>query len=407
MNEREALFDRIGVRRVVNGVGPATRLGGLPLHPEVIRAMAEATEHPVRMDELERRAGAHLAELFGVEAAYVTSGAAAAISLATAAALMQRDPGVADALPRGVGTRKRVLVLAAHRDPYDRAVEAAGGEIATVGYPASTHLGEIDRALDDTAAALLYRPGREGNHPSLAEICALAQSWGVPVIVDGALYAPPLDRLRRWFEDGASLVAMSGGKQFRGPQASGVLCGRAALIDLVGLVHQDMDEREATWGRNEPNGPHRTPPRHGIGRGMKVGREQIAGLVVAVERYIAHPGAEETAGVHELANAYELLAARGVPVRWHETSVLGVPVLDVEVGKAGHDVDRVLSDLMRAPLPVYLEESEAWRGVLMVHPMALTPGDGERIADALTAALGGEVAHSADDTLADGKGEDR
>ncbi|RZI80513.1 MAG: hypothetical protein EOO67_19385, partial [Microbacterium sp.] len=274
----DSLFARLGVPTVVNGVGPATRLGGLPLHADVIAAMAAATAHPVRMDDLERRAGAEVARLLGADAAYITSGAAAALTLATAALIAGDDPARIDALPRIADGRRRVIVLAAHRDPYDRALEAAGAELRVVGYPTTTHLGEVERAIDAETAAVLYRLGRPGNHPSLAAVCRAAAERGVPVVIDGALYAPPLENLRAWFREGASLVALSGGKHFRGPQASGILCGRADLIALVALQHQDMDEREETWAEGARSA-RPTPPRHGIGRAMKVGREQIAGLL--------------------------------------------------------------------------------------------------------------------------------
>lgn len=388
MSQQGSLFDRIGVKRVVNGVGPATRLGGLSLHPEVQRAMTEATDSPVRMDDLEQRAGAHLAALLGVEAAYVTSGAAAALSLGTAAALVNGEIYRSDLLPSRIGTRKKVVVLAAQRDPYDRAIEAVGGEIVTVGYPSSTHLGEVKTALDDDVAAVLYRPGRPGNHPSLEEIAGLANARHIPVIVDGALFAPPLSQLHEWFDSGASLVAMSGGKQFRGPQASGILCGKSTLIQLVSLMHQDMDEREQTWGRGDKGERLQTPPRHGVGRAMKVGREQIAGLLVAVERYLADPGAEEAAGIAELDQLRDMLQLRKVPHTWHETSVLGVPILDIEVHAGSDYVDEVLYALTQREIPIYLEESEAWRGMLMVHPMALRPGDARLIAEALEEVLG-------------------
>ena len=379
----DSLFDRIGVRRVVNGVGPATRLGGLPLHPVVLEAMLAATRHPVRMDELERRAGVELARLLGTEAAYVTSGASAALTLATAALIAGSDAALIDALPRIRDAAHRVVVLAAHRDPYDRALEAAGAELVVVGYPHSTHIGEIERGLDDETIAVLYRPGRPGNHPPLADICAAAGHRGIPVLIDGALYAPPLENLHRWIADGAALVALSGGKHFRGPQASGILCGRADLVGLVALQHQDMDERETTWVAGAGHGGPSTPPRHGIGRAMKVGREQIAGLLAAVQRYVDAPGIDDADGIGELERLRGLLGSSAVPVVWHDTSALGVPVLELDLAAAGLPLDAFVDALVARQTPVFLEEGEAWRGALLVHPMALTDGDADRIAAAV------------------------
>ena len=380
-----SLFERIGVRRAINGVGPATRLGGLPLHPAVLDAMAQATAYAVHMGDLEDRAGEEIARLLEVEAAYVTSGAAAALTLATAAIISGTDPARADSLPRIETAPHKVIVLAAQRDPYDRAVEFAGAELVVVGYPTSTHLGEIERAIDGQTAAVLYRPGRAGNHPSLAAICELASSKGVPVLIDGALYAPPLENLRQWLKDGAALVALSGGKNFRGPQATGILCGRTEFIALIGAQHQDMDERESTWVRG---GDGITPPRHGVGRAMKVGREQIAGLVAAVESYVAAPGAGDAAGIAELEKLHGLLGNSPIPAVWHETSVLGVPVIELQVADAGLDVDAFVKALAAREVPVYLEEADAWRGVLVVHPMALIDGDAEGLAAAFAELAG-------------------
>ena len=382
-DDNDSLFDRIGVRRVVNGVGPATRLGGLPLHPDVLAAMAAATRQPVRMDDLERRAGAELARLLGTESAYVTSGASAALTLATAALIAGPDAARIDALPRTEGVPHRVVVLAAHRDPYDRALEAAGAELVVVGYPHSSHIGEIERALDGDTVAVLYRPGRTGNHPSLAAICGVAANQSIPVLVDGALYAPPLQNLHGWIADGAALVALSGGKHFRGPQASGILCGRADFVDIVALQHQDMDEREATWVAGADHGGPATPPRHGIGRAMKVGREQIAGLVAAVQRYVDAPGADDAAGIRELERLASRLASGPVRVAWHDTSALGVPVLELDLAAAGLPLDAFVNALVKRETPVFLEEGEAWRGALLVNPMALTDGDADTIAAAV------------------------
>ncbi|GAB2822397.1 aminotransferase class V-fold PLP-dependent enzyme [Alpinimonas psychrophila] len=347
--------------------------------------MAESTKYSVRMDDLEDRAGREIARLLGVEAAYVTSGAAAALALATAAIIAGNDPALVDSLPRIETAPHQVIVLAAHRDPYDRALESAGAELVVVGYPTTTHLGEIERAIDAGTVAVLYRPGRDGNHPSLAAICELASRKGVPVLIDGALFAPPLENLLQWFDDGAALVALSGGKNFRGPQASGILCGRTDLVALVGAQHQDMDEREATWVRG---GDRITPPRHGIGRAMKVGREQISGLLAAVENYVAAPGAGDAEGIAELVKLRELLYGCSIPAVWHETSALGVPVIELEFAIAGIDVDDVVKALAAREVPVYLEEAEAWRGALVVHPMALLAGDAEDLATAIAELAG-------------------
>lgn len=373
------VYESLGVPTVLNAVGPATRLGGLPLHPEVWAAMQEALANSVRMDALESAAGARIAELLGVPAVYVTSGASAALYLATAAVMARGDAALIDRLPDTTGMRHRVIIQSAQRDPYDRAAEAAGATLVPIGYPDSTHPGELERVLGDDVAAVLFRPGGGGNLLDLATTSRIAHDAGVPVIVDGAMFVPPADRLRGFLDAGADLVAVSGGKGFRGPQASGLLAGRKEFIDVIALHHQDMDERDTTW-RLAPA----TPPRHGVGRPMKVGREQIVGLLTAIERYVRDPGADERAGIAELDVTEAALRADGrIPVHRTHEPTLDVPGLHLDVRAAGAEPDAVVRALAARATPVYVGESEAWRGVLTVNPMALQPGQGAELASAL------------------------
>jgi L-seryl-tRNA(Ser) seleniumtransferase len=133
---------------------------------------------------------------------------------------------------------------------------------------------------------------------------------------------------------------------------------------------------------------------------MKVGREQIAGLLVAVERYIAAPGADDADGIRELQLLRTLLEPGRIPFNWHETSALSVPIIELDLGAVALDVDAFATALGGTPTPIYLEEAEAWRGVLIVHPMALAAGDANRISLAIsdlearfrqTPATGGEA----------------
>lgn len=384
------IYDDLGVPTVLNGVGPATRLGGLPLHPEVWAAMQEAVEHSVRMDQLEAAAGRRIAELLGVPAVYVTSGASAALFLATAAVMARGDAANIDRLPDTTGMRHRVIIQSAQRDPYDRAVEAAGATLVPIGYPDSTHPGELERELGADVAAVLFRPGRGGNLLSLEATCRIAHEAGVPVMIDGAMFVPPIDRLQAYFAAGADLVAVSGGKGFRGPQASGLLCGRPEFIDVIALQHQDMDERDTTWLRNAGAAEPSTPPRHGIGRSLKVGREQIVGLLTAIERYVRDPGADEAPGERELDAAEQALLADGrIPVHRVHEKTLDVGGLHLDIAATGADLDAVVLALRERPVPAYVGESEAYRGVLTINGMAMREGQGRELAQAILEVVDG------------------
>lgn len=372
------------VTPVINGVGPATRLGGLPLADEVWAAMRDAATHACRMDELQAAVGQRLAALLEVPATYVTPGASAALTLAVAAAIEMRggDPLAGEAW--------EVVIAAAHRDPYDRAAQAAGARIVAVGYPASTHPAELAAAIGPRTAAVLFRPGRGGEHPDLRTVSTIARGAGVPVVVDGALYTPPVARLQSLFRDGADLVAVSGGKGFRGPQASGLLCGDPDLLDLAAIQHQDMDERTQTWRRIRlgARAAAGDPARHGVGRGLKIGPEQLVGLLAAIERYLRAPGADDVAGIAELAAAEELLVdVPALSVSREFSDALQVPELHLDLAESTGSIDDLVHRLADGAPRVVLGEEGAWRRRLTVNPMALRPGDGPALAAAVRTAL--------------------
>lgn len=388
------IYAELGVGTIVNAVGPATRLGGLPLSEGVLDAIRQSLESNVRMDELQEAAGAEIARLLGAPAAYVTSGASAALTLSAAVCAVGDDPGGIDLLPRP-GRRSRILIQSAHRDPYDHAVTAVGLTLVAVGFPGSTRPQELTAELDETVAAVLWRPGRAGDLLPLSTVAALAHDVGAAVIVDAAMDVPPLARLREMFEDGADVVAISGGKAFRGPHTSGVLCGRADLIEQVALHHQDMDIREGTWQPSQITGARLTRGRHGIARGMKVGREQIVGLLVAVREYVEDPDAWQRHYADELRACTDALSAvDNLGVSDGHDDHLDVPVLDIDVTRSHLSADEVVRLLATGVPRIHVGEDGAWRGVLSINPMGLRPGEGS--------VVGGRIAEIAQATQGNG-----
>jgi L-seryl-tRNA(Ser) seleniumtransferase len=342
------------------------------------------------MDELQEAAGARLAELLGVPAVYVTSGASAGLTLATAVCIAGDDLAQADALPRLLGARRRVIIQRGHRDPYDHALSAAGVEITDVGFASSTRPSELERELDESAAAVLWRPAPIHDLLALDTVVSLAHKVGVPVIVDAAMDVPPISRLQDFFAAGADLVVVSGGKGFRGPHTSGLLCGRPELIRAVSVHQLDMDIREQTWAPSEVTGEVPQCGRHGIGRGMKVGREQIAGLLAAVTEYIADPMSHETRYDTELDAIEAGLAGdpRLNVCRVHNER-LWVPELRIDVSGAGILGDVVVRELEKGEPRIHVGEDDSWRGVLVVNPMGLHEGEGAMIAARLQQILAG------------------
>src|SRR6185312_11519441 len=248
------IYRQRGIRTVINAKGPATRLSGGVMRPEVVAAMAEAARHCVDMAELEAHASQVIADVTGAEAGYVASGAAACLLLATAACVTGLEPGRMARLPETAGMKSEIIVVRSQRNFYDHAVRAAGIRWVEVGLP-DRYAGagvrdaepwEIADAVTDLTAAVFYVADRFAR-PSLRDVVKVAHAAGVPVIVDAAAQLPPQANLRHFIAEGADLVAFSGGKAINGPQATGILCGRRDLVMAAALQHLDFDMLWEQW----------------------------------------------------------------------------------------------------------------------------------------------------------------
>ncbi len=263
------LYERLGIRPLINGAATLTRLGGSLMPPSVVRAMAEAAESFVELTVLQQRAGEYIARLTQNEAAYITSGAAAGLVLATASCITGPDDTRVKSLTDWTwrGGRDQIIIHRCQRNGYDFAVRQVGIELVEIGTRESTALEELTGALSDRTAAVVYFAGAHyapGALP-LDAVITHAHQRGVPVIVDAAAQLPPPDNLWNFTKAGADLVVFSGGKGLCGPQTSGLIFGRPDLIAACAL-------------HGSPN--------QAIGRPMKVGKEEIAGIVAAVEHYL-------------------------------------------------------------------------------------------------------------------------
>jgi len=266
------VYKELGIEPIINAAGTLTHLGGSLILPEVMEAMVAASRMFVDMEELHRAAGKHIAELIGVEGAHVCSGGAAGITLMAAACMTGTGSARIRRLPDTSVLRRKFVVQQAHRNPFDQALRLAGGEFVEIS--ASTN--ELEQALaGDDVAAVYYTFAWFCVRPALplAQVAQMAHRRGVPVIVDAAAEVPPVENLWRFVKEGADLVTFSGGKAMRGPQSSGLILGKAALIEACRL-------------NDNPN--------MGVGRPMKAGKEEIAGLVRAVELYMARDHAADS-----------------------------------------------------------------------------------------------------------------
>jgi uncharacterized pyridoxal phosphate-dependent enzyme len=261
-----SVYDEIGVRRVINASGSMTYLGGSLIAPDVLAKMDEAAGAFVFIEELLAWASGEIANLTATDAGLVTTGSAAGILLSTAACLTRNDRQRMRSLPKTDGWKNEIVMQKQHRIGFDHAVGVAGGHIVEVGEAAGTTIDHIKAGLCDKTAAILHVALEPSPTAPLEEVADLAHSHGIPVIVDAAAELPPVSNLSAFSEAGGDLVIFSGGKQVSGPNDSGILCGRGDLV-------------AAATAQAFPNG--------GIGRPLKVGKEQIVGLVFALKRFAA------------------------------------------------------------------------------------------------------------------------
>ena len=262
----ESIYTRLlGVKPLLSCRGHTTVYGGSLMPLEVMRAMAEANDQFVDMHELNEAAGRRIAQVMKTEAALVSAGSFSAMLLGAAACLTGKDTAKIEALPHPTWPRRECLILKSHRILYDRAYRAAGMTIVEVETKDQliNAIGE-KTAMIGVLASVERSQGTNVVMPD--EIVAIAKDKRVPVLIDAASELPPVLSLTRYSTMGADLSVISGGKGLLGPQSTGILAGRRELIEAAALNHA---------------------PNANIGRGMKVGKEEIIGLITALNRYVS------------------------------------------------------------------------------------------------------------------------
>jgi L-seryl-tRNA(Ser) seleniumtransferase len=349
------IYDKLGVRKVINAMGTVTAIGGSIMPAEAYEAMAEAGRSFVFLNELHQKAGHYIAELVGVEAAYISSGAAGGMVLTAAACLTGTDQEKIWALPHTQGWRNEIVV---QRDPAPNYVHQAmrhtGAQLVEVGTPEEMTVADIEGGLSEkTAAVMLYLYKSGMTQPTVSEVSPIAQRAGVRIIVDAAAELPPRRNLTQPLEDGAQLLVLSGGKGIFGPQATGLVLGQKELIEACRL---------------------NSNPNSSIGRPMKVGKEDICALIAALELFMAQDEeaemeeyrrradyiVQELAGIERI-NARTLLAdPRGRPV---------IPRLYIDLEEDFGLVGReVCQQMLEGEPPVVIGETD---GVVRVDVMML------------------------------------
>lgn len=278
----EEMYRSLGVKSLINASGTTTMWGGTKLRPEVAEVMRKTSTVMVDINELNRAAGKVLAEICGAEAGLVVSGSGGGLVMQAAAVMTGNDTTKMVRLPNSTGMKNEIIIHKSHRFAYDQLYRAAGAKFVEIGDGRRCYPWQLEAAFTEHTAAVAYLFASFVSRRAipLSQVCEIAHARGAPVIVDAASTLPPRDNLRRYIREGADLVILSGGKGVRGPQGTGILVGRADLI-------------EAATGNAAPN--------QFLGRSMKVAKEEIMGLVAALEIFNNEDEDAEVAHHRELA----------------------------------------------------------------------------------------------------------
>ncbi|MHB1004992.1 MAG: aminotransferase class V-fold PLP-dependent enzyme [Chloroflexota bacterium] len=368
------IYDRLGVRKAISCCGTFTILGGALMDPRVLDAMKEASRTHVLIEELQVKAGRYVADLIGVEAAFITTGAAGGLFLATAALIAGTDRVTMARLPDTQGLKNEVIVCKSQRFDFDRAIRTLGGRFVEIGNSQGTQAWEMEAAITDrTAFAFWVAELNEDTALPFATFRDIAHASGVAVLVDNAAEIPPAANLRKFTDLGADLVVISGGKGLRGPQSTGLILGRRDLIEAC-RVNSSPDETV-------------------IGRPLKVGKEEICGLVAALELYINETSKRER-DVWEGIVGYLVEQLQGLPWasarrQYPYRPTREIPVVVVELApRAPLKVTDVLERLKAKDPPIYAYAPKRGFGYapgqgFILNPHTMLEGEAQIVAQRL------------------------
>jgi L-seryl-tRNA(Ser) seleniumtransferase len=373
-----SVYARLGVRPVIHGAGTTTRYGGSLMRPETIEAMREAAQALVNIDELNEAAGAAIARMLGAEAALVTAGSAAGLMLQAAACIAGADPARIARLPDVTGLRHEFVIQRAHRFSYDQAYRVPGGVLVEIGLGRRTMPYELDNAINERTAGVVFLVSPFTSPPgtlSFEDVCRIAHARGVPVLVDAASMIPPRDNLFRHLRGGADLVVVSGGKGIRGPQSTGILAGRRDLIRAAAL---------------------NASPNQAIGRPAKTSKEEIVGLVTALEQFLAEDEKAEMERYREVSASIvgglaDIPGLRAVVEQDPVNRVLPQAVVYFEPSWTGPSGRAVQLALAAGEPHIYVQQGPHQGGYfdeIAIDPINLQPGDEAVIVGRLREELG-------------------
>ncbi len=367
------VYEELGVTTVINGQGTMTMLGGSLMRPEVEAVMALAGQHFVSIPELEVAAGNRIAEMLKLPAGYsalVTSGAAAAMQSGLAGILTRDNPQFIKQLPDLTGMKSEVIIQKSHRNPFDHQLRTTGIRLVEV-----VDRDDLRKAVNDKTAMMHFSNfANSAGQIKVDEWAKLGKEYNVPTFIDAAADTPPVSHLWDYANLGYDLIAFSGGKAIRGPQCAGLLLGRKDLVSYALLN----------------NSPHEDT----IGRSQKVGKEEIVGMVKALECYLQE---DHEALNKEWQQRLDFISSAvskvpGVTTKFYVPEIANhVPHMEIRWDNRVSATPREIASALRKGKPSIVLSAGEEGEVLSLNSFMLQPGEEKVIADAVVATLKAHV----------------
>jgi len=363
------VYEELGVTTVINGQGTMTMLGGSLMRPEVESVMALAGQHFVNIPELEVAAGKRIAEMLKLPPDYsalVTCGAAAAMLSGLAGILTKDNPQFIRQIPDLAGMKSEVIIQKSHRNPFDHQLRATGIRLVEI-----VDRDDLRKAVNEKTAMMHFTNfANAAGQIKVEEWAKFGKEYKVPTFIDAAADTPPVSHLWDYANMGYDLIAFSGGKAIRGPQCAGLLVGRKDLVSYALLN----------------NSPHEDT----IGRSQKVGKEEIVGMVKALECYLQE---DHEALNKEWQNRLELISTEvskvpGVTTKFFVPDIANhVPHLKILWDKKIAATPREIAGALRKGKPAIVLSAGEEGEVLSLNSFMLQPGEDKVIAEAVVAVL--------------------
>ena len=374
-----SIYKELGARPVINATGSVTMLGGSTPVAEVREAMDRADGAYVPLMELEERAGEVIAKMVDVPAAYITSGAGSALTLATAACMAGDDDAKIEQLPNTTGMKNEVLIQARQRYWYDRCLELAGAKLVQFGSAEGTSREDLERAIGPNTAAVHYNASAQAPDPqalSLEDTIEIAHAKGVPVLVDAAGEIYPLDLFGSYVRMGADFQCTAA-KYLGSTQSTGLAFGSPEMIHKLAL--QSFVSYEGRRIR-------------GVGRPQKVDRQEMVGVVAAVRRWMTMDHEERLAGIETKCSNMlaPLLGIPGVTAKLMDNIIGYQPygvTLEVDASVTGISCHDIVDRLKAGDPPIWTRVREGDTGIIL-HAFGLNDGEDKVVGDRIAALLG-------------------